>query len=142
MTDVKLLLRDLFAAGDEGNLDVFDEILHKDVIIHAPAGLSTVGLQNEKESWHKAKSVMPDLRHEFLELLGDGSTVAARCIVSGTLNGSLGNLSAQGRHFCLDQAIFAQIHDGKITEIWEIVDTASLQDQFTPNSGTVETPTG
>ncbi len=99
MTDVKLLLRDLFAAGDEGNLDLFDEILHKDVIIHAPAGLSTVGLQNEKESWHKAKSVMPDLRHEFQELLGDDFTVAARCIVSGTLTGSLGNLSAQGRHF-------------------------------------------
>ncbi len=66
--------------------------------------------------------------------------VAARCIVSGTLNGKLGNLSAQGRYFCLDQAIFAQIHDGKITEIWEIVDTANLQNQFTPTSGAVDTP--
>jgi predicted ester cyclase len=140
MTDAKLLLRDLFAAGDEGNLDVFDNILHKDVIIHAPAGLSTVGLQNEKESWQKAKSVMPDLRHEFLELLGDDSMIAARCIVSGTLNGSFGNLSAHGQHFSVDLALFAHIHDGKIIELWEIVDTASLQNQFALSSGAVETP--
>jgi predicted ester cyclase len=138
MTGLRFLLQDLFSAGDEGNLEVFDTILDKNVIIHAPAGLSTVGIQQEKESWKRSRSVIPDLRHEFLELLSDGSTVAARCIVSGTLNGSLGNLSAQGRHFCLDQAIFAQIHNGKITEIWEIVDTASLQNPFTSTSGQVE----
>ncbi len=48
MTDLRFLLQDLFNAGDEGNLDAFDAILDKNVIVHAPAGLSTVGIQQEK----------------------------------------------------------------------------------------------
>ena len=32
------------------------------VVVHAPAGLSTVGLESERESWRKAKSAMPTLR--------------------------------------------------------------------------------
>lgn len=127
MTELRSLLRDLFAAGDAGDLDRFDELLHEDVVVHAPAGLSTVGLENEKDSWRRGKAAIPDIKHEFLELVSDGSTVAARCVVSGTLNGNLGSLSGQGRHFCLDQALFAHARDGKIDELWEIVDTASLQ---------------
>jgi ketosteroid isomerase-like protein len=29
------------AAGDAGDLDAFDELLHPDVVVHAPLGLST-----------------------------------------------------------------------------------------------------
>jgi len=29
------------AAGDAGDLDAFDELLHPDAIVHAPLGLST-----------------------------------------------------------------------------------------------------
>lgn len=126
MTEIRFLLRDLFAAGDAGDLDRFVEFLHEDVVVHAPAGLSTVGLENEKDSWRKARAAVPDIKHEFLESVSDGSTVAALCVVSGTLYGNLGSISAQGRHFCLDQALFAHVRDGKINELWEIVDTASL----------------
>jgi len=130
VTDPKLLLRKLFAAGDAGDLDSFEDYLHTDVIVHAPAGLSTVGIADEKVSWRRAKAVIPDLHHEFLELLSEGSTVAARCIASGTLHGTLGRLSAQGRHFSIAQALFAHVCDGKIDELWEIVDTESLLRQL------------
>ena len=126
MTKPESLLSELFAAGDAGGFDRLDEFLHEDVVVHAPAGLATVGLENEKDSWRRGKAAIPNIKHELLELLSDGSTVAARCVVSGTLNGNLGNLSAQGRRFCLDQALFAHVRDGKIDELWEIVDTASL----------------
>jgi predicted ester cyclase len=130
----------MFAAGDAGDLDSFEGYLHEDVVVHAPVGLSTVGLPNEKDSWRRAKAVIPDLYHEFLELLSDGSMVAARCIVSGTLHGTLGSASAQGRHFSVDQALFAHVRDGKIDELWEIVDTASLLTQLGSTAGAAVTP--
>jgi len=124
------LLRDLFTAGDAGDLDTFEKYLHSNVVVHAPAGLSTIGLLNERATWRQARSVMPDLHHEFFEELSDGDTLAARCIVSGTLSGQLGNLSADGRHLTIDLALFARVRDGKIVELWEIADTATLRSQL------------
>lgn len=88
MSSARSLLESLFTAGDAGDLDSFNQYMHQDVIVHAPAGLSTVGLQNEKESWRKAKLAIPDLHHEFYDVLITPTSEAARTVVSGTLAGS------------------------------------------------------
>jgi predicted ester cyclase len=130
MPDLASLLPRLFAAGDAGDLDEFGQYLHNDVVVHAPAGLSTVGIDAERESWRKAKSAIPDIRHEFIDVLVREGTVAARTVVTGTMSGSYGGLSSQGRSFTVDQAVFAYTRDGKITELWEVVDTAVLREQL------------
>jgi predicted ester cyclase len=129
MSKPSLLVR-LFAAGDAGDLDAFDQVLHEDVIVHAPAGLSTVGLESERESWRKARSAMPDLHHQFMDVFSSPTAEAARCVVTGTMRGSYGGFSAEGRSFRVDQAVFAHVKDGKITELWEIIDTAILREQL------------
>lgn len=107
------LIAALFAAGDASDLEAFDRYLHHDVVVHAPAGLSTVGLTAERESWRRAKSAMPDIHHEFVDVFSSPTAEAARAIVTGTMHGSYGGLSAQGRAFQIDQAVFAHIRDGK-----------------------------
>lgn len=87
MSDNQGLLPGLFAAGDAGDVDSFDQYLHDDVVVHAPAGLSTVGLESERESWRKATLAMPDLHHEFVDVLSSPTIVAARTIVTGTMHG-------------------------------------------------------
>ena len=124
------LITALFAAGDAGDLEAFDQYLHGDVIVHAPAGLSTVGLERERESWRKAKSVMPDIHHEFIDVFSSHTGEAARAVVTGTMYGSYGGFASEGRAFKIDQAVFAHIRDGKIVELWEIVDTALLREQL------------
>lgn len=124
------LIELLFAAGDSGDVDSFDLYLHDDIVVHAPAGLSTVGIKSEKESWRKAKSAMPDLHHEFMEVLATSSREAARTVVSGTMHGTYGGLTAEGRRFATDQAVFARVRDGKICELWEIVDVSAIKDQL------------
>ncbi len=49
------LLRDWLAA-DRGDVDAFDRYLHPGVIVHAPLGLSTRGVEAEKAVWADAKS--------------------------------------------------------------------------------------
>ena len=126
----RFLITALFAAGDAGDLEAFDQYLHDDVVVHAPAGLSTVGLESERESWRKAKSVMRDIHHEFIDVFGSPTAEAARAVVTGTMYGSYGGLSSEGRAFRVDQAVFAHIRGGKIAEMWEIVDTAVLREQL------------
>ncbi|MDO8944110.1 MAG: ester cyclase [Desulfobacterales bacterium] len=124
------LLELLFTAGDAGDVDSFGLYLHDDVVVHAPAGLSTVGIEEERASWRKATAAMPDLRHEFVDVLKTESGEAARTVVSGTMSGTYGGLSAKGRHFSTDQAVFARVRDGKISEMWEIVDVSAIGSQL------------
>jgi len=124
------VLERLFAAGDAGDLDSFASYLHDDVVVHAPMGLSTIGLAAEQESWRTAKSAMRDLHHQFLSILQNGRLEAAHCVVTGTLDGEYGGIAAVAKPFKVDQAVFARLRDGKIEELWEIVDTASLLGQL------------
>ena len=130
MPNPKALLAGLFAPGDAGDVEAFNRYLHDDVVVHAPSGLSTVGLENERESWRKAKLAIPDLRHNLVDILSSPTVIAARTVVTGTMYGSYGGLSAQGRSFKVDQAVFAHVRAGKIAELWEIVDTAVLREQL------------
>ncbi len=135
MSDSESVLERLFAAGDAGDLDSFATYLHHDVVVHAPMGLSTIGLVAEQESWRKAKNAVRDLHHQFLSVLQNGGLEAARCVVTGTLDGSYGGIAAVAKPFKVDQAVFARLRDGKIEELWEIVDTASLLNQLSSEAG-------
>ena len=66
------------AAGDSGDVEAFDDLLHVVVVVHAPRGLSTGDLEAEKQVWHDAVAAMPDLRHEVQEVATHGNVEAAR----------------------------------------------------------------
>lgn len=117
------------AAGDLGDVEAFDGLLHRDVVVHAPRGLSTADLESEKQVWHDAVAAMPDLRHEVQEVVTQGNVEVARVIVTGTLIHDFGGVSGSGRSFRMDQAVICHLEGGKIAEAWEIADVASLIDQ-------------
>ncbi|MFZ1578047.1 MAG: ester cyclase [Nostocoides sp.] len=117
------------AAGDAGDVDAFDDLLHREVVVHAPRGLSTEDLESEKEVWRDAVSAMPDLRHEVQEVVVQGNVEMARVIVTGTLRHEFAGVPVSGRPFRMDQAVICHLDDGKVIEAWEIADVGSLLDQ-------------
>lgn len=114
------------AAGDAGDLDAFDELLHPDAVIHAPLGLSTTSADEEKAVWRDALAAMPDLRHEVQEVVVEGDVEMARVIVTGTLEADFAGVSGTGRRFQIDQAVITHLREGKVAEAWEIADIAAL----------------
>lgn len=120
------LLERWFAAGDAGDVEAFDDFLHPHVVVHAPMGLSTEGPDAEKQVWRDALRAMPDIHHDLKEVIASGSTIAARAVVTGTLQNDFAGITASGKSFRIDQGLFAHVRDGKIVEAWEIADTASL----------------
>lgn len=117
------------AAGDSGDVEAFDDLLHAGVVVHAPRGLSTEDLQSEKQVWREAVAAMPDLRHEVQEVVAQGNVEMARVIVTGTLVHDFAGVSGAGRTFRMDQAVICHLADGKIAEAWEIADVGSLVEQ-------------
>jgi predicted ester cyclase len=117
------------AAGDRGDLDAFDDLLHPDAVIHAPAGLSTQSAEAEKQVWREALSAMPGLRHDVQEVVVDGDVEMARVVVTGTMSAEFGGVEGSGRSFRIDQAVITHLRDGKVVEAWEIADIAALRQQ-------------
>lgn len=120
------------AAGDAGDFDAFDDLLHPDAVIHAPVGLSTTSAEAEKAVWKEALAAMPDLHHEVQEVLVDGDIEMARVIVMGTLAAGFAGVESTGRSFQIDQAVITHLRDGKVAEAWEIADIAALREQIAP----------
>jgi len=114
------------AAGDSGAVETFDDLLHRDVVVHAPRGLSTNDRESEKQVWRDALTAMPDLRHEIQEVLAQGNVEMARVIVTGTLSSDFAGVPGSGQSVRMDQAVIVHLEGGKIAEAWEIVDVGSL----------------
>jgi predicted ester cyclase len=115
------------AAGDRGDVDAFDDLLHPDVVVHAPAGLSTESADAEKQVWREAVAAMPDLRHDVQEVVVDGDVEMARVVVTGTMQAEFGGVPGTSRSFRMDQAVITHLRDGKVAEAWEIADVAALR---------------
>lgn len=121
------LVRRWLAAGDDGDLDSFDDLLDPEVVVHAPRGLSTTSCDDEKAVWRKALDAIPDLRHDVREVVVDGDVEMARVVVTGTMRRDFGGVEATGRSFRIDQAVIAHLRDGRIVEAWEIADLSALE---------------
>lgn len=117
------------AAGDAGDLDAFDRLLHDDVVVHAPVGLSTTGAEAEKRVWREALAAMPDLRHDVQEVVVDDDVEMARVVVTGTVDKDFGGVAGTGRSFRIDQAVITHLRDRRVAEAWEIADIAGLRAQ-------------
>jgi predicted ester cyclase len=118
------------AAGDAGDLDAFDDLLHTDAVVHAPLGLSTTSAAEEKAVWADALAARPDIRHHVEEVVCDDDVEMARVTVTGTMTTGFAGIAGTGRSFRIDQAVITHLRDGKIIEAWEIADIAALKAQL------------
>ena len=117
------------AAGDRGDVDDFDRLLHSDAVVHAPRGLATTSCEAENQGWRDALAAMPDLRHEVQEVLIEGETEMARVVVTGTLTTEFAGVAGTGKCFRMDQAVICHLREGRIAEAWEIADVGAVVDE-------------
>lgn len=104
------------AAGDAGDVDAFDHLLHADAVIHAPAGLSTTGASEEKGVCLEALAAITDLHHALQEVVVEGDVEMARVVVTGTITTDFGGIPGTGRVFRMDQAVVTHLRAGKVAE--------------------------
>lgn len=72
------------AAGDSGDVEAFDDLLHVDVVVHAPPGLVDRGPRSREQVWRDAVAAIPNRRHEVQEVVAQGNGEMARVVVTGT----------------------------------------------------------
>lgn len=72
------------AAGDSGDVEAFDDLMHVDVVVHAPPGLVDRGPRSREQVWRDAVAAIPNRRHEVQEVVAQGNGEMARVVVTGT----------------------------------------------------------
>jgi predicted ester cyclase len=136
------VVRRLFEAGwGEGNLQVVDEVVASDVIVHRaaatagsipPMTFATPGSDPYGEAIQVLRTDFPDLRVTTEDVIAAGDMVAMRTTFAGTQADPIENLGAPntGRPMSREVWVFARVACGKVAEVWVLVDNLTMLRQL------------
>jgi predicted ester cyclase len=110
----------------EGNLAVADEILPGEFVLNG----ERTDLESHKQMvslWHAA---FPDLRLTIEDMIAEGDRVVERFTARGTHMGDLLGIPPTGRQIEGVGILIHRIVEGRIVEIWEVLDMLGLLEQL------------
>lgn len=120
---------DIFQAG---RLDVADEILSPDFVIHAP-GYPPEWARGPAGTKQLASAIIdgiPDRQIAHHETIAEGDLVMVRWSMTGTHGGDLMGVPPTGEPIDVTGFDLFRIADGKIAEVWQNWDQLGLMQQI------------
>jgi predicted ester cyclase len=123
-------LVDAFNSGDEELINRrVDEVFDPDVKQHNP--FEATGVQTMKEMViTRLRRAFPDIRITLEELIEEGDLVVERDTVTGTHLGDFDGLPPTGRSVSYQEIFIMRFANGRIAEIWGVVDIFSQMKQL------------
>jgi predicted ester cyclase len=73
---------------------------------------------------------IPDLRFEVALATCDPPNIAARLAFDGTPPGQFMGLAVDGRRIAFVENVFYEWRDGKIAQVWSVIDKAAIEAQL------------
>lgn len=128
----KEVLRRMIEEGfNEGNLDLADELVAEDFVLHAAGTEEPIrGPDGMKAFMDTYKTAFPDARIEIAELAAEGETVVVRWTATGTHEGDLMGIEPTGNEVRIMGMEMHHVRDGKLAEGWEIFDGLTMMAQL------------
>lgn len=117
---------DAVNSGNESFIaKTIDEIVDPDVLFHAPVPSEVTGAQALKQVWAVLLRAFPDLHVAAEDMIAEGDKVVSRNTVTGTHQGDFRGLPPTGRAVSYNEIFIFRFADGRIAEIWGVVDVLS-----------------
>ena len=117
---------DAMNAGDAEIVSkTIDEIVAPNVLFHAPVPMDATGAQALKQVWTVLLRAFPDLHVAVEDVIAEGDKVVCRNTVTGTHRGEFRGLSPTGKSVRYSEIFIFRFVDGRIAEIWGVVDVLS-----------------
>jgi steroid delta-isomerase-like uncharacterized protein len=113
----------------KGKLEVADEILSSDFVIHNPVLPEVVrnGPEGTKKYASAVITAVPDRKLEHHDILSKGDKVMIRWTNSGTNTGSFFGNPPTGKRYVVTGFDLFRISNGKIKELWQQYNFADWQ---------------
>jgi steroid delta-isomerase-like uncharacterized protein len=116
-------LHDAVNSGDaEVIAKTIDEIVEPDLLFHAPVPSGVTGTEALKQVWVTLLRAFPDLHVAIEDVVAEGDKVVFRNTVTGTHLGEYRGLAPTGRSVTYGEIFILRFADGRIAEIWGVVD--------------------
>ena len=130
--DNKAVVRRIYdEAINEGNLDLFDELVAEDAVEHEEyPGMPNRGPDAPKAFFTMFSAAFPDIQMTVHEMVAEGDKVAARVTVSGTHKGEFMGIPPTAKHFEAQVIDILEIQDGKVIAHWGVTDQAAMMEQL------------
>ncbi|WP_053143929.1 ester cyclase [Pseudomonas sp. P97.38] len=120
------LYNDYIACLNAQDWKSLEHFVHPDVVHNArPLGLH--GYRSMQEADYRA---IPDLRFEIAFLVIDPPKLAARLVFNCTPVGEFLGLAVNGARICFAENVFYAFEDGKIREVWSVIDKVAIEAQL------------
>ena len=126
----KAIVRRLVEEMDNGNLDIFDELLSSDYVYHFPGNPEPLDGQAHKESAHAFYEAFPDLCHTIEDQVAEGDRVVTRMTNRGTHRGEIMGVQPTGITMEFGVIDICRISNGRIVEEWIQGDLLGLLQQI------------
>ncbi|HWA50959.1 MAG TPA: ester cyclase [Dongiaceae bacterium] len=88
------------------------------------------GLSGYREMLEKDVAAIPDLYFDIHLLVSDPPYVASRLYFDCTPTGDLFDLAVNGKRVKFCENVFYEFRNGKIVEVWSVIDKAAIEAQL------------
>lgn len=129
----ELVERGSFETYTEGEMDVIDELVSDDYVLHDPLTPEEVrGREGLKEHVEGLRNAFPDLSATIEHVVAEDDLVAVRFTTRGTYENPLPDLDveATGEKIEITGMEFDRIEDGKLAETWLEYDSIGFLQQL------------
>ena len=89
-----------------------------------------LGLSGYRAMLERDFAEIPDLYFNIQLLVSDPPTIASRLIFDCRPKGTFLGLDVNGRRVSFAENVFYQFGDGRITEVWSVIDKAAIEAQL------------
>lgn len=114
---------------NQGNLDVVDEIVASDFVIHSSSE-DIHGPEGTKQYVAMLRAAFPDLHISITDQIAEGDRVATRWIAQGTHTGAFQGIPPTGKPVRVTAIDIDRVANGKVVECWTNVDELGLLQQL------------
>jgi steroid delta-isomerase-like uncharacterized protein len=127
----KAIIRRLYEEENKGNVDVIDELMAPDVVIHgdalAPLQKGTEGIKQQVKA---VQGAFEGLTVTIEDLLAQGDKVAARLRWRGRHLKDFMGIPASGKEITWSAIAINRIENGRVAERWFVANTFDLLQQL------------
>ncbi|MFG3702195.1 ester cyclase [Micromonospora sp. NPDC047620] len=107
-----------------------DEVFHPDAVFHAPGPVGATAPEAVKGAWAMLLREFPDIQVTVEDMITEGDKTVFRTTVTGTHQGEYRGLAATGRTITYDEIFIIRFSEGRVAEVWGVVDVFSQRQQL------------
>ena len=121
----QMVLRMYEEVGNQGRIEVLDELCQPDYVEHSPLPGQGPGVGGLKQRLARLRAAF-DPNFTIEHLIADGDKIAVMWTNRGTHRGEWFGIPPTGKTFAISGVDIHLLRDGRLAEHWDVVDVYSM----------------